>query len=86
VSVFYDGLALAVMLGGLLFFLETGVNRAAIYIGMAFIFCLSVVMIFFTLVFSVVSVILQLYIKTGTVQAFAFIFTVSPVYILNIFL
>lgn len=47
VSVFYDGLALSFMLGGLIFFLETGVNQWAIYIGMGLIFSISVVMIFF---------------------------------------
>jgi uncharacterized membrane protein YbhN (UPF0104 family) len=38
VSVFYDGLALCFMLGGLLFFLKTGVNQWPIYLGMAVIF------------------------------------------------
>ncbi|MCP5051748.1 MAG: flippase-like domain-containing protein [bacterium] len=49
VSMFYDALALAFMLGGLLFFLDTGVkvNRWFIYIIMAVIFVISVVMIFF---------------------------------------
>ena len=47
VSVFYDALALSFMLGGLIFFLETSVNQWAIYTGMALIFSLSVVMIFF---------------------------------------
>lgn len=47
VSVFYDGLALAFMLGGLLFFLETGSQRTPIYIGMAIIFVISIAMIFF---------------------------------------
>ncbi len=47
VSVFYDALALSFMLGGLIFFLETSVNPWAIYSGMALIFSLSVVMIFF---------------------------------------
>lgn len=47
VSVFYDGLALCFMLGGLLFFLKTGVNQWPIYIGMAVIFFISVLMIFF---------------------------------------
>ncbi|MCP4155648.1 MAG: flippase-like domain-containing protein [bacterium] len=47
VSVFYDGLALCFMLGGLIFFLDTGINRLAIYIGMGVIFFISVVMIFF---------------------------------------
>jgi len=48
VSVFYDALALSFMLGGLLFFLETGVKRWPIYVGMAIMFTLSVVMIFFS--------------------------------------
>jgi len=47
VSFFYDGLALCFMLGGLLFFLKTGVNQMPIYIGMAAIFFISVIMIFF---------------------------------------
>jgi uncharacterized membrane protein YbhN (UPF0104 family) len=47
VSVFYDALALSFMLGGLLFFLETGVDRWPIYIGMAIMFSVSTVMIFF---------------------------------------
>lgn len=48
VSVFYDGLALCLMLGLLLFFLKTEVNRAAIYTGMSIIFLLSVIMVFFS--------------------------------------
>lgn len=47
VSVFYDALALAFMLGGLIFFIETEVNRWAIYIGMGLLFSISIVMIFF---------------------------------------
>jgi uncharacterized membrane protein YbhN (UPF0104 family) len=47
VSVFYDGLALCFMLGGLIFFLETSVSRWAIYTGMGLIFFISNVMIFF---------------------------------------
>ncbi len=47
VSVFYDSLALSFMLGGLIFFLETSVNRWAIYTGMGLIFSISIVMIFF---------------------------------------
>lgn len=47
VSIFYDGLALCFMLGGLLFFLKTGVNQWPIYLGMAVIFFISIVMIFF---------------------------------------
>ncbi len=47
VSFFYDSLALGVMLGGLLFFLKTGVNQWPIYLGMAIIFSISIVMIFF---------------------------------------
>jgi hypothetical protein len=46
VSVFYDTLALSVMLGGLVFFLKTEFNPTFIYIGMALIFAVSVVMIF----------------------------------------
>ncbi|RPI70403.1 MAG: UPF0104 family protein, partial [Desulfobacteraceae bacterium] len=48
VSVFYDSLALCFMLGGLLFFLDTGVNRRPIAIGMAVIFIISIAAIFFT--------------------------------------
>lgn len=48
VSVFYDGLALSFMLGGLIFFLETGMKRTAIYIAMGLIFLISVIMIFFS--------------------------------------
>ena len=48
VSVFYDALALCFMLGGMLFFLETGINRWPIYIGMAIIFVISAAAIFFT--------------------------------------
>ena len=47
VSVFYDALALSFMLGGLVFFIKTGVNRWAIYIGMGSVFFISIVMIFF---------------------------------------
>lgn len=47
VSVFYDALALSFMLGGLIFFIETGANRWAIYTAMGLIFSISVVMIFF---------------------------------------
>jgi uncharacterized membrane protein YbhN (UPF0104 family) len=47
VSVFYDALALSVMLGGLLFFLETNINRWPIYIAMVVIFIIAVVLIFF---------------------------------------
>jgi uncharacterized membrane protein YbhN (UPF0104 family) len=47
VSIFYDGLALCFMLGGLLFFLKTGVNQWPIYMGMAVIFFISIIMIFF---------------------------------------
>ncbi|MCK4761508.1 MAG: flippase-like domain-containing protein [Candidatus Aminicenantes bacterium] len=48
VAVFYDGLALCLMLGMLLFFLETEIHRAAIYTSMGFIFVISVVMVFFS--------------------------------------
>lgn len=47
VSVFYDGLALSFMLGMLIFFLKTEMNRGAIYLGMSIIFILSVGIIFF---------------------------------------
>ena len=47
ISVFYDGLALCLMLGILLFFLETEINRGAIYTGIGVILILSVVMVFF---------------------------------------
>lgn len=46
VSVFYDTLALSLMLGGLVFFLNTDFDPTIIYIGMALIFSVSVVMIF----------------------------------------
>lgn len=46
VSVFYDGLALSFMLGGLVFFLKTGINKTAIYSGVLLIFFVSVGMIF----------------------------------------
>jgi uncharacterized membrane protein YbhN (UPF0104 family) len=48
VSVFYDGLALSFMLGGLVFFLKTGINKTAIYSGILLIFMVSVGMIFFS--------------------------------------
>ena len=48
VSVFYDGLALCFMLGGLIFFLETSVSRWAIYTGMGLIFSISIIMVFFS--------------------------------------
>lgn len=48
VSVFYDALALSFMLGGLLFFLETSMARWPIYTGMAIMFTISIVMIFFS--------------------------------------
>ncbi len=48
VSIFYDSLALVFMLGLLTFFLNTGMNRTAIYIAMGFILVLSVIMIFFS--------------------------------------
>ena len=46
VSVFYDGLALSFMLGGLVFFLKTGINKTAVYAGISMIFLASVGMIF----------------------------------------
>jgi uncharacterized membrane protein YbhN (UPF0104 family) len=48
VSVFYDGLALCLMLSLLLFFLKTEINRTAIYTGMGFILILSVIVVFFS--------------------------------------
>lgn len=47
VSVFYDGFALSVMLGSLVFFLDTGMDRRAMYAGMGIIFVISVTAIFF---------------------------------------
>jgi uncharacterized membrane protein YbhN (UPF0104 family) len=52
VSVFYDALALAVMLGGLMAFLKTGFNPLPIYMAMGFIFILSFIMIFFADIFT----------------------------------
>lgn len=46
VSVFYDGLALSFMLGGLVFFLKTGINKMAVYAGISMVFLASVAMIF----------------------------------------
>jgi uncharacterized membrane protein YbhN (UPF0104 family) len=46
ISVFYDGLALSFMLAGLLFFLKTEMNKAAIYAGMLLVFLLSMGMVF----------------------------------------
>jgi len=48
VSVFYDALGLGFMLGGMLFFLDTGINKWPIYIGMIIIFIISIGAIFFT--------------------------------------
>ncbi|MCK5055642.1 MAG: flippase-like domain-containing protein [Candidatus Aminicenantes bacterium] len=47
ISVFYDGLALCLLLGIMLFFLKTEINRGAIYAGMGLIFMLSVIFVFF---------------------------------------
>ncbi len=46
ISMFYDSLALSVMLGSLVFFLADGVGRSFIYIGMTIIFALSIMVIF----------------------------------------
>lgn len=46
ISMFYDSLALSVMLGSLVFFLADGIERSFIYLGMGIIFALSVVVIF----------------------------------------
>jgi uncharacterized protein (TIRG00374 family) len=47
VSIFYDALALGCMLAALSAFLETDLERWPIYIGMAVIFTISLIMIFF---------------------------------------
>ncbi len=48
IGVFYDSIALALMLGGLLFFLETGLSRWPLVAGMAAIFILSALVILFS--------------------------------------
>jgi glycosyltransferase 2 family protein len=52
ISVFYDALALAFMLSGLLFFLRTNFDPLPIYLAMGIIFIISIVMIFFADVFT----------------------------------
>lgn len=47
VSMFYDALALACMLGGLVFFIDTDINKWAMYTGMGIIFAISATAIFF---------------------------------------
>jgi len=47
VSIFYDALALAFMLGGLIFFLAPGINRWTLAAGMGIILVLSLAAIFF---------------------------------------
>ncbi len=47
VSVFYDALALAVMLGSFLFFLDTGLNPWAFYLGVGVMLAVSLTAIFF---------------------------------------
>ncbi|MFH2107545.1 MAG: lysylphosphatidylglycerol synthase transmembrane domain-containing protein [Chrysiogenia bacterium] len=48
ISVFYDSIALVMMLGGLLFFLETEISRWPFYAGMAMLLFLSILVIFFS--------------------------------------
>jgi uncharacterized membrane protein YbhN (UPF0104 family) len=48
IPVFYDSIALVVMLGGLLFFLETEISRWPFYLGMTVLFFLSILVIFFS--------------------------------------
>ncbi|MBU4267374.1 MAG: flippase-like domain-containing protein [Acidobacteria bacterium] len=48
ISVFYDAIALVLMLGGLLFFLETEISRWPFYVVMAILFFLSALVIFFS--------------------------------------
>jgi uncharacterized membrane protein YbhN (UPF0104 family) len=48
IGVFYDSIALALMLGGLLFFLESGRNRWLLVAGMAIILILSALVILFS--------------------------------------
>lgn len=48
VSMFYDVLSLSLMLGGLLFFLQTGINKFPFYAGIITLFIVSTVMIFFS--------------------------------------
>ena len=46
ISMFYDSLALSVMLGSMVFFLADGIERSFIYMGMGIIFALSIIVIF----------------------------------------
>ncbi len=48
ISVFYDGLALVLMLSGLLFFIDTDQLWVGIYISMGIIFLISVIAVFFS--------------------------------------
>ena len=48
IAIFYDSIALVLMLGGLLFFLEAGISRWPLYAGMAGLLVLSVLVIFFS--------------------------------------
>lgn len=48
ISTFYDSIALVLMLGGLLFFLETEISRWLFFVVMAILFLLSVLVIFFS--------------------------------------
>ena len=48
IAVFYDAIALVLMLGGLFFFLETEMNRWPFYAFMAIIFAFSALVIFFS--------------------------------------
>ncbi|MCJ7525051.1 MAG: flippase-like domain-containing protein [Candidatus Aminicenantes bacterium] len=48
IAVFYDSMALVMMLGGLLFFLETGISRWPFYVVMSILFFLSALVIFFS--------------------------------------
>ena len=48
VSMFYDALALSLLLGTMFFFVKTQMNQIVIYIGLSFIFIASIIIIFFT--------------------------------------
>ena len=48
VSMFYDALALSLLLGAMFFFVKTQMNQIIIYIGLCFIFVVSIIIIFFT--------------------------------------
>ena len=48
VSMFYDALALSLLLGTMFFFVKTQMNQILIYIGLSFIFVVSIIIIFFT--------------------------------------